>query len=501
MDPEKPTYQDAPSASVISMSCDFSPPTVQTLMYRQCLSAQSLSPLLQFIKSQSSMAECNGDILQPGEFYAVRCTEEFAVCRRCYEKYVRGTAFNGEVERRPIYSEWQCDIGMRGYAFRVLVAELGSRQPDIRRVAAQVNQRAVAGCCPGEGVALAQPGERCFVYGAIDGKPGVFCQACFFDHVKDTAMERYFNVYNGLEEQFKGNSTCDLSSGASKFAMKCAIRFQNDETWRKATSGRSSLPPCKGLEGVDEEDLGAEDPDTSQWYCVTAYPKIEICKTCCVTTVELLGAAHLFSTIRRPLVPGVLRMCYLATPKNIYADRSSSRNFENTLVWRGAIIRDWLHHGYECLGGFSAFQHVAAAVATRPTLCASDTRLMKSSSGKKWYGNYYFAEGDEHKTAVTFCEECFVSYIKDTPLEWFVGVDKGEKVREQNPAGFACNIYTDRVRQVMLEACKAGDFHIFARYYAKRKLFEAKRKAIDELCQQQASDGNRSDHPGVVRSQ
>lgn len=486
-DLEQPTYKGAPAASPVSTTCDLALPTVRTLVLRECIAERSFSPLLRFARTRAGEPECGGDAaLPPGEAFFVRGADDFAVCRRCYGAYLRGTALDGAVERRHLPVAWLCDAGLRGYAFRALTAELDGGAPDLARFVARANARAALEECPGDRVALARPGERRLVYRPRDGRSGVFCRACFFDHVKDTPVESHFDMCVELEEHLKGKLICNLASRSSQFAMRCAVRFRDDEVWRKAVTGRSSLPPCKGLVGVDEEELQGQQSEANEWYCVTAHPKVEVCRTCYVTTVELLGAAHLFSAVRRPLVPGVVRMCYLATPNDIRADRSSSRNFENTLVWRGAVVRDWLHHGFDSIGNFAAFEQVAAAMATWPAPCASDARLIKAASGRRWYGNRNLAEGDEHKVGIACCEECFANYIKGTPLEGFLGVDVTERIYDRNSAGFACNAYTDRVRQVLSEACQAGDFLIFARYWARRKDVEARWKAINELCQKQA---------------
>ena len=174
--------------------------------------------------------------------------------------------------------------------------------------------------------------------------------------------------------------------------MKAAIRAGDDEVWSQCVGTRETLSKCVGVEGVDEEMLQGQDASMGQWYCITHHPSIEICPICYCSTVELLGAGHLFSPITRPIKLGVVRMCYLALAHNLNADVSDVANFENTLVWLGTMLRNWLHHGYDWHGNFYSLQHVAKAIDDWPSPCSSGKRAFKPGSSREWYGNHFLAQ-------------------------------------------------------------------------------------------------------------
>ncbi|KPM38694.1 hypothetical protein AK830_g7862 [Neonectria ditissima] len=490
-EPRKKTeaHPDAPQASFEKLYCDFALPTVRQIFYQQCLPRSTVMPLLEFAKYAVTLPACEGAFVdQSVEYYESRGGDGFGCCKTCFEWFIRGTAFERDISLKTPTGEWFCDIGSRGYVFRALVAELEQQRPDFKQFSSKAKQRNSLPLCPGVGSPIAPEGSEGphFTYEAVNDKSGVFCQACFWDKVHGTSMEPFFNVYTNLDQQHYGVIQCDLAGLPESFAMKAAIRAGDDEVWRRCVVGRLTLPNCEGVQCVDEEALQSQDASAAQWYCFTEYPSIEVCPFCYCATVDILGASSLFSPITRPLRPGVLRMCYLAQAENLDADVSNAANFENTLVWRGTMLRNWLHQGYDWHGNFYGLKHVAKAIASWPPPCNSGFKAWKPINGRRWYGNGFYAEGDENKTGIRVCEECFTHYIKDTPLEWFVGTDLTDQVNASLPNGYICCTMTRRSRDELHAVCEKGDFHQFSRYWAARKDCEDRRKAIEERCEIQA---------------
>ncbi|KAH7324868.1 hypothetical protein B0I35DRAFT_497443 [Stachybotrys elegans] len=479
-------HPDAPRASFEKLTCDFALPSVGQIFFRECLPSQSVAPLLEYARRCRGLAACSGQVMtEPTRYYESRHGDGFGCCESCFESFVRCTAFERDMAARPPETNWYCDLGARGFLYRAYVGELRGPNPNFKLFSVKAKKRGALPSCPGVGIPIAPLGspEPHFTYEAVGGKTGVFCQACYFDKVLGTSMEPHFHVYNRLEEQYYGNISCDLASQQSSFAMKAAIRSRDDEVWRRCMSGRENLPACSGIAGVDEESLLGEAP---RWYCFSEFPSIEVCPFCYCATVEVLGASHLFAPVQRAPRSGIVRMCYLAEASDLTADPSDAKNFENTLVWRGTMLRNWLFHGYDWQGNFYGLQHVAKEIASWPPPCGSDRRAFKPINERKWYGNHFLAEGDENKIGISVCEECFTHYIKGSPLEWFVGVDLSDKTNSRHPDGFACNVPTRRTRDELDAACQEGNFLRFANYFARRRGCEARRQAIDNLCNEQA---------------
>lgn len=472
----------------LSFLCDLAMPTALRILYRDCIPRHSISSLLQF--AQLALPPCSGELQQESaDIFRSSKVEGFVVCRTCFEMYVRGTVFERDMEPGPVDSGWFCDIGIKGFIFRALTTELlDTQKPDFGRFAIKAAQRMSVDSCPGDGIPIAPEGsrKRHYVYEPPDGDTGVFCEACFLDKVQGTRVEQSFNKHVMLGDEFYGTLACDLASSQSTFAMKVAARNGDGETWRRCLVGRNSSPSCMGIEGVDEESLQSSTDPALQWWCVIKQPSIEVCPYCYTAVVELLGAESLFSPIDRPLKPGVTRMCFLSQAQDLSAQTDDSKNFENTLVWRGTILRNWLHHGFDLHGDFSGFKRAVDVIASLAPPCITNKRAIKPASGRKWYGNHFLAEGDEAKVGIAVCEECYSNCIKGTPLEWFAGVDITERIWSKNPDGFVCNTWTPRARSELRSACESGRFLDFAAYWAARCDCERRWKEIDALCQTQA---------------
>ncbi|KAI0514958.1 hypothetical protein F5B22DRAFT_636797 [Xylaria bambusicola] len=491
------THPDGPTrARQATFNCDMALPAVKALLHYECVPKRTMEPLLNFAKGTTEWFSCGNSsqqITQPVEYYTVKAIDDMAVCKWCFERNIRGTAFEREFTLCGPRTDWIwiCDFGMGGYIYKAMLRELdgsGSQSPNISRFVENARRRMALPPCPGADNTFPPPGngERVFTYEAVAGKSGVFCQACYWDRILGTSMEQLFNAYTELGDEFRGQIGCDMTAVGSQFAMDVAIKTGNDAAWRRCMEGRGKYPQCAGVLGVDEEDLQNQDQDLNRWYHLNDHPNIEICQWCYCTTVDLLGASGLFSPISRPLCPGVVRMCFLSVPEDLSADTSDRENFENTLVWRGTILRNWLHQGYEKNGDFTAFRQAASAIAARPPPCSAGKRAHKPASGRKWYGNNFYAEGDLHKTAIAVCEECYDYCIKGTSIEWFVGADLTDKTYAGCPNGFCCNCSTKRGRTELRQACQNGVFNEFADYLARRREVEARRKKVDELCNEQA---------------
>jgi hypothetical protein len=470
--------------SLDRLVCGYALPRVKNIFHNECVIRNSIEPLVRFAFLNLTLPKCAGvSISTPTAYYSATRAKKLGVCKSCFEQYLRGTTFEREMSLTVPLSAWICEIGLKGYVFKALISELNDIQPHFPRFVSKIQVRLQIFCNGSDKPVWPEevPGP-CYTYEPPDStKAGVFCEACFLDKVAGTSMEPFFGKRTALDEEFHGNIGCDLGDVPSKYAMDIAIRAGDDEVWRRCITKRSTLPMCDGIKGVDEDCLPTEDP----WYCFKEYPSIEICPFCYAATIELLGATHLFTAITRPLQAGVFRLCYLATPSNLDADASDGRNFENTLVWRGTILRRWVHQGYDAKGDFSGLKFVAKMIAGWAPPCVPG-RWVKASSGRKWLGNLYYFPNDAHRVCITMCEECFEDYVKGTTLERQLGHDLTERVRSNFPNGFDCNVCTRRCQDELGDACAENNWSQFAEYWTKRREVELRREAIDKLCNEQA---------------
>ncbi|KAF0319055.1 integral membrane protein [Colletotrichum asianum] len=460
-------------------------------------SSAMIGSLVHLAKSICELGPCAGagPVTEETPYYTSRALDQLAVCSTCFEQFLRGTPFEREMYRSAPMSGWGCDVrGIRGLVFKMLARELdaGPQRMSFGRFAEATRSRLAIGCA-GENNPIwpAESSAPHYSYEPHDpSKAGVFCEACYWDFVHGTAVDRFFNNRVRLDEEFRGTISCDLGGVASRFAMQCAVRCGDDEVWRRCISRRGTLPPCVGLRGVDEEDLlGKNGDDDSVWYCLAEHASIEVCPFCYNSTVELLGASHHFTPITRPLSPGVVRFCFLSNPADHDADTSDSANFENTLVWRGLILRRWLHQGFDShrIDDFAGFRSAAGLVASWPPPCGGSERAFKSGSGRKWFGNAFYLIGDdEHHISLNMCEECHDDVVKGTSLEYDLSHDKTARAYEIFPDGLTCNIGTSRrLRDELAASLKKGTFVDFAQYFYRRKDVSERKRAIDKLCQEQ----------------
>ncbi|EQB45929.1 hypothetical protein CGLO_15117 [Colletotrichum gloeosporioides Cg-14] len=460
-------------------------------------SSAMIDSLVHLAKSICELGPCAGagPVAEETPYYTSRALNQLAVCSPCFEQFFRGTPFERELYRTAPMSGWGCDVrGIRGHVFKMLARELdaGPQRMSFGRFAEGTRFQLAIGCA-GENSPIwpAESSAPHYSYEPHDpNKAGVFCEACYWDFVHGTAVDRFFNNRVRLDEEFRGTISCDLGGVASRFAMQCAIRCGDDEVWRRCVSRRGTLPPCVGLRGVDEEDLLRKNADDDfLWYCSAEHPSIEVCPFCYNSTVELLGASHLFTPITRPLSPGIVRFCFLSNPLDHDANTSDSANFENTLVWRGLILRRWLHQGFDSrrIDDFAGFRSAAGLVASWPPPCGGSERAFKSGSGRKWFGNAFYLIGDdEQHISLNMCEECHDDVVKGTALEYDLSHDKTARAYEIFPDGLTCNLGTSRrLRNELAASLKKGTFVDFAQYFYRRKDVSERKRAIDKLCQEQ----------------
>lgn len=481
--------------------CAFALPSTVAILNSQCVPYSTMRPLVEVDSFRSTLAPCDGSpVSTPGPCYMARnkTIPSFCVCTTCFELFFRRTVFENRFERIPDGTQggsakWTCDMIMP-YFRRLAITALSSAAPDFATFARLADDRLVTPPCPGAGKPITQfsPKAPEIVYSAAGGKTGRICFACYCDILANTALENEF-VPTRIKPDQAGKIDCDLAAMYSKSAMTVAIQRKGIEFWRSIVR-MSRAGTCRGKRGVDEEDLMKERQEKgylADWYHVTAAPGVEVCPSCYWLRVKVVSAEHMFTPIIRPLVPGVVRMCFMTdsnVPPNISTDNCD--NFADSITWRGERFSRALLCGYEG-GDWNALVTVATAMESEPPPCGGNARGFKRPSGRRWIGRRSPNPADPNDCTLVFCEECYSRAVKDRPYAALFSEDITDAAyAEAGTDGFMCHTYTNRARGMLRTAAQHGDLASFARWWRHReelrKKCDAWKPVMVELLKEQA---------------
>jgi hypothetical protein len=483
---------NAPKISHDRLVCTFRLPSIVNLFYKQCVPRSSMDPIVEYLRSPD-WDPCIGPNWVPSTgqtYYGVKemGIDNFGCCITCFKLYLRFTVFEGYFTPMSDPPDptmlFGCGFGIQPYTERVIRTELHKPVPDFNRAVVEIKRRMEVPICSGEGIAIVPKGSGdTFIYAPARDKSDVFCGECYFDHICGTVLENTLGVYTQLEESEKGIVECDLTSKFSKAAMGVAVRAGDDEIWRSVMEKRQEVPACVGIKGVDEEEFEKQKASKgalADWYCFKEFPSVEICPQCYWTTVKLVGATHLLSPITRPLKNGVVRMCFLSSAADPSVDSADSSNFENTLIWRGQMLRETLSYGYDSGGNFAPALAVASRISKLPPPCGSIWCTFKQPSGRKWLGRVpAISHDDPDDCQVTLCEECHQDIVKGSPVESELSQDLTIAL-QSIPGGIGCMAATKRAKRELREACQGGSFVPFAHYRKKRLAVWNRRETLDK---------------------
>ena len=477
--PKEPWPANNPSPPVFynKYACSLRLPTAQSILYKSCIPSNSVQPLVHFTQNAKTFVVCSGEWIPSGQsYYATDRISNFGLCIPCFETYVRGTSFEREFKQKrdATGSNWACDLGLSSFIDRWLRTNLKGPNADFERFVSEATQKINLAPCPGELVAIAEVGSGdMYHYGPTEELGGVYCESCYFDILKGTSLGLELGHRYLIEDQYKGNLTCELAPPYSKVVMGVAVAKGDAGIWRNIMSKLHEVTPCKKAQGVNE-GIDQLEGDLFEWHALTEYPKVEVCAHCYWTTVKLNDADHLFSPIRRPLKPDFIRQCYLSGPRSdsedATADVSNSRNFQFTIAWRGKLLRNALSYGYDSKGNFDSFLYTAKTLSVMPSPCAHQLRGFASRSERKFFGRFAENPDDPDDCTIIMCEECHWDCVKPNSPIMSRFVDISERVYAEYPAavGVWCQTYSKLSKTKLTEAAKTGDFKSFARHWNKR---------------------------------
>ncbi|RDW66618.1 hypothetical protein BP5796_09367 [Coleophoma crateriformis] len=493
---KKPTdpSDSGPEISYDQLVCTFRLPSILSLFNKQCIPRNTITPIVEYLLSPD-WSPCTGSewVESTGQtYYSAKGQgiDNFGCCETCFKLYLRFTSFEGYFN--PMSDPpnpnalWGCSFGVHPYTEQVVRTELLKRSPDFRYLVSEIRERIEIPPCPGEGNAIAPGGaEDTYFYEAEPGKSGIFCRECYFDCIRGTVFKHTLGNYVQMTHEQKGTVACDLSSSFSKIAMEVAARANDDEIWRSVMSTRTKVPRCVGISGLDEADFENQEQEhgsLDDWYCFKDFANVEICPNCYWTTINLVGAKHLFTPITRPLRPGVIRMCFLTAAADPSADVGDPNNFENTLAWRGQMLRATLNYGYNAGENFTPTLAAASKISKLPPPCGSIFRNFKEPNGRKWLGRVpAISHEDPNDCQVFLCEECHQNIVQGSLLEPELSRDLTAATHHITD-GVGCMAASKRAKNELRDACQKGDLAAFAHYRAKRlEVFKRKMSLNAEM--------------------
>lgn len=456
--------------------CDFWLPKVRQAFHGQCLPQNSLQPLIAVAQELQTLPPCPGNaILDSGEIYTCTSIPDCTVCVRCFELYLKPSAFGGYFTRRlqDPGQQWCCDTGKDpGYPFNLLVANLNSHAPDFGSFARGVAQRMQIRPCSGEGKAIL-PGlnGQLTVY-VLANHDLTFCEECFFDRIATTQFEHYFTPT--IVNQQTTQCNCDLASGIAKFLMTRALATNQIELFVQCLSAFARLPKCEGIKGVGEEVVEqqqAEFGPLANWYYVNGYPIIEACPSCFQCIIKPLGVEHLFTPVSRQLRAGVVRTCNF-TVSTGGVSSFNPEDYPSTAHYRGFILRHVLDLASESRPTDNQpFTRLCKIFSEAGPPCGANARGFKKPNGRKWFGRITANANDDNDCTVVLCQECYVDLVEETSLKQFLGNDLTDAVyagdTQGQKEGF-CQPFSKKSKAVLRQAAESNDFAIFARHWNNR---------------------------------
>jgi hypothetical protein len=479
--------------------CDLSFGRVQQVVLQHCVPYGSIEAIRNFVKMMPTFSPCSGDVISSGgPMWMARdaVIPDIAVCETCFELYFRLTEFEQHFERK-VFSEtrqWSCDIAMPFFK-RLLRSELEKSPSDFSTFAEEANARFNLPPCAGYGKAieLHPAWNGCLVMIPREKKSGRICLACYSDYLELTQLTDEWQVVELVGDDI-GKVTCDLAGEYSRVAMGVAIKRGDTDLWRNVVSLDGNLSPCCGNMGVDEAEIAKETQEKgeiAQWYHSINSPQVWSCPRCYWLTIQLFGASHLYTPLRRPLVPGTVRQCsWIHSSSPDESSMDSADNFENSTAWRGRQLRTGLTYGYET-GNWTQLQIATTSVGKEPPACGGNARGFTLSSGRKWYGRKRVDATNNDDATIVMCEECFVRTVKGRGAEALFNTDLTEVAYHDGGVdGFICQPYSNRARAYVRAAAESGDLPTFARYWNNREALAARRNKWMPIMQEQLQRQN-----------
>jgi len=256
--------------------------------------------------------------------------------------------------------------------------------------------------------------------------------------------------------------------------MKTSLSSNNLSIWIQGMEASKTMSNCSGIRGVDEETVSQEIQKFGQsaaWYHVNQCPVVEICPSCYLTLIPALNAEQIFTPVIRPLRAGVIRTCNFSYGSE-GIDSTDPEDYATTLAWRGSMLRGALDIAYDIplsSNRFATFISICNILQEAGPACGTNARGYKSINNRKFYGRVCQNKNDMVDCTVVMCGECWGEYVKDTPLNAWLGTDLTAEVYrgDVQKEGF-CQPFSKNSKKVLRKAAKAGDFTIFARHWQNR---------------------------------
>ncbi|KAK5994316.1 hypothetical protein PT974_04789 [Cladobotryum mycophilum] len=401
----------------VHSSCCFWFPRVKEVLWPQVVQTGNLDDLREFMEKRLDILQCKGRVPVPAsegiKWFGMANAEinGFISCEACYEDRVVGTSFEPRFtayQKQKQDEKWSCDLCVP-YIARAVV-EMAKRNDWSGFVAGAI-RRLSSPACEGKDVKCTDctwylPRQK------IDNVRA--CEACYMDKLELTRFENEFEHWTPSVDvdSFITNLTslwnCKLheSNLPMAFALANAIERRDWSVFRNASETICRLVSCTA-NGIIRGNW---------WTLAGGCNNFDICEACYVGILQTGQTAQFFEPVEHnPEETIVCDFCVTSPRFGQYVSKYAQ--------------------SLDCgvFGYYDDFVRKFAPVLVCPGIGTREKA--------RWWG---YPEA-------LFCEDCYLSFVANTPLGKLVPV-KGElDNREQ-----ICQIWSRRMRTIWLEVCNAG---------------------------------------------
>ncbi|UNI13373.1 hypothetical protein JDV02_000123 [Purpureocillium takamizusanense] len=400
-----------------SSICGFHHPRVKDVLWPSSLRSNDTTSLRAFMQKRLDIPACKGASVVTADDglkwfgMAANDIDGFIACEACYEDSVVGSSFETRFtpyQQQGPNDKWICDMQIP-YIMRAAMDF--SRRNDWQGFVAVATKRCQLPVCEGKEVDL----NSLTWYLSRRGIDNFHvCETCYLDKLAYTGFKDEFEAhppktgFDAWMDMLGKRRTCDLSSSKLPiaFALETALFTKDFDDFARRAAKISSLVPCT-----------ANGIIRGNWWTISGgCADFSICEACHTGIVQAHELDSFFEPVTRDAEATIVCSFCVTSPR-----------FKQ---YMGKFIQAF------DTGIFHPFTDFVAKFAGVQA-CAG----VKSREKAKWWG---YPEA-------LFCENCYLSFVADTPL--------GSKLTfegEYDERFQICQVWSPRMRGMWLKACEAG---------------------------------------------
>lgn len=398
-------------------TCGFWFNRVKDILWPQASESGNLDAMCNFMRKSPKMLVCKGRTIVTGEegFKWFGMTNNdidgFIACEACYENRLVGTKFESRFapfREQGKDDRWSCDLS---HAYIAWAAPKMSKDDDWQGFVAAALHRIKLPVC--EGVVL-RANAYSWYLPRREIKDLHVCEACYLDRLAPTRFAGEFEPYvkaTGIDafiDNFAMMFTCKLNVKTLSllFALETALDRRDYQVFHTAAEAICQLVPCT-QHGIIRGNW---------WTVAGGCENYDVCEACYKGIFVPSGLERFFEPAQRN--PEATLICDFCPASPRY-----TQYFNKYLE---AVDLGVFSH-------FTGFIKKFAGVARCPGI--------KHRDKTRWWG---YPEA-------LFCQDCYISFVVDTPLGNAVPVKD-----EYDERAMICQIWSPRMRKMWMACCAAG---------------------------------------------